>query len=161
MQGDEKRKLTVKEKNTASGTSLMTSPSLSFKDNCPDYYSFPISVWYIGGRMKWPHTTCTRMHTKKTPGLHLLFTVHCVNTGPSEAASQQQDVVVRHVLAQQHPLPMSLINSTAVSLSSCPSNRGTHTHTHTSTHSSSTASPSAIVTYNQSELLCIMLPMLS
>lgn len=101
--------------------------------------------------------THRHMHTKKTPGLHLLFTVHRVNTAPSEAASQQQDVVVRHVLAQKHPLPMSLINSPAVSLSSCPSNRGTHTHTHTS----STASPSANVTHSQSELLCIMLPMLS
>jgi len=89
--------------------------------------------------------------------LHLLFTVHCVNTVPSEAASQQQDVVVRRVLAQQHPLPMSLINSSVVSLSSCPSNRGVHTHTHTHC---STALPSANVTSNQSELLCTVLPVM-
>lgn len=86
------------------------------------------------------HTSTYRhVRTEQTPGLHLLFTVHRVNTVPSETASQQQDVVVRHVLAQQHPLPMSLINSLAVLLSSCPSNRSTCT--------SATASTSANVTH--------------
>lgn len=105
---------------------------------------FRLFLFFIQiSRLSWSHNQCAMSlgknkvatyhiytHTDtKTPGLHLLFTVHCVNAVPSEAASQQQDVVVRHVLAQQHPLPMSLINSSAVSLSSCPSNRGIRTHT--------------------------------
>lgn len=100
------------------------------------------SVCSVSGRIKGSHTK---------HGQRLLFTVHRVNTGLSETTSQQQDVVVRHVLAQQHPLPTSLINSPAVTLSSCPSNRNTHTHT------STTGSPSANVTYKKSELSCLML----